>query len=53
MRQVEQLLTLDEAVLRHTHLKTRSIIDFVNTEQEHKNPYVRRVKQEQDAKQQS
>jgi ribosomal protein S6 len=43
MRQVEQVLTLNEEVLRHTHLKARSILDFVNTEQEHKNPYVKQV----------
>lgn len=43
MRQVEQVLTLDEEVLRHTHLKTRSILDFVNTEQEDKNPYLKQV----------
>ncbi|GKZ01134.1 hypothetical protein MPSEU_001064900 [Mayamaea pseudoterrestris] len=43
MRQVEQILTLNEDVLRHTHLKTRSILDFVNTEQEHKNLYIKQV----------
>jgi ribosomal protein S6 len=46
MRQVEQLLTLNEDVLRHTHLKTRSIMDFVNVEQEHKNPFVKQALRE-------
>jgi ribosomal protein S6 len=47
MRMVEQVLTLNEEVLRHTHLKARSILDFVNTEQEHKNFFVKQVRKEQ------
>lgn len=44
MRQVETILTMDEEVLRNTHLKARSIVDFVNTAREERNPYVKQVK---------
>jgi len=44
MRQVEQLLTMDEDVLRNTHLKARSVLDFVNVDRERRNPYVQQVK---------
>jgi len=44
MRQVEQILTMDEQVLRNTHLKARSVLDFVNIEREERNPYIRQVK---------
>ena len=47
MRQVEQILAMDEEVLRNTHLKARSILDYVNISKEEKNPYVRRVKNDQ------
>ena len=43
MRQVEQVLTLDEEVLRNTHLKARSILDFVNIGREERNPYIQQV----------
>jgi ribosomal protein S6 len=43
MRQVEQILTMDEQVLRNTHLRARSVLDYVNIAREEKNPYVRRV----------
>jgi ribosomal protein S6 len=43
MRQVEQILTMDEQVLRNTHLRARSVLDSVNIAREEKNPYVRRV----------
>jgi ribosomal protein S6 len=43
MRLVEQVLALDEQVLRNTHLKTRSILDVVNLEREERNPFVRKV----------
>lgn len=42
MKQVEQLLKMDEEVLRNTHLKARSILDFANV-REDRNPYVQRV----------
>jgi ribosomal protein S6 len=47
MRQVEQILTMDENVLRNTHLRARSILDFVNITRQDKNPYVRRVMERQ------
>lgn len=47
MRQVEQVLKMDEEVLRNTHLKARSILDFVNISREERNPYVQEVRQEQ------
>ena len=47
MRQVEQILTMDEEVLRNTHLKARSILDFVNIGREERNPYIQQVLQEQ------
>ena len=52
MRQVEQVLTMEEEVLRNTHLKARSILDYVNIEREERNPYIKAVKmiQEQDRK---
>jgi ribosomal protein S6 len=47
MRQVEQVLTMDEEVLRNTHLKTRSILDFVNIAREERNPYIKEAKKTQ------
>jgi ribosomal protein S6 len=44
MRQVEQVLKLDENLLRNTHLKARSILDMVNIEREERNPFVKLVK---------
>jgi ribosomal protein S6 len=45
MRQVEQVLKMDEEVLRNTHLKTRSILDFVNIAREERNPFIKQVNQ--------
>lgn len=47
MRMVEQILTMDEEVLRNTHLKARSILDQVNIQREERNPFIRLVKQNQ------
>jgi ribosomal protein S6 len=47
MRQVEQILKMDEEVLRNTHLKTRSILDFVNIAREDRNPFIKQAKQTQ------
>lgn len=50
MRQVEASISLDEVVLRQTHLRTRSKLDYVNIKNEDKNPYIRKVMQmEQEA----
>jgi ribosomal protein S6 len=43
MRQVEQVLNMNEEVLRNTHLKTRSIVDFVNISRHDRNPYIQKV----------
>jgi ribosomal protein S6 len=45
MRQVEQILKMDEEVLRNTHLKTRSILDLVSDAKETRNPYIQEVRQ--------
>ena len=52
MRQVEQVLTMEEEILRNTHLKARSILDYVNLSREERNPYIKLVKkmQEKDRK---
>jgi ribosomal protein S6 len=47
MRMVEQVLTMDEEVLRNTHLKARSILDQVNIQREERNPFIRLVEQNQ------
>jgi ribosomal protein S6 len=44
MKQVEQTLMLQEEVLRNTHLKARSVLDFVNITREERNPYISQVK---------
>jgi ribosomal protein S6 len=46
MRLVEQVLTMDEYVLRNTHLKARSILDQVNTEREDRNPFIKLAEQQ-------
>ena len=46
MRQVESVITLDDTVLRQTHLKARSKLDYVNNPNERKNPYIQEILQE-------
>jgi Ribosomal protein S6 len=48
MKQVEQTLSLNEEVLRNTHLKARSILDYVNISREERNPYITQVKLQQE-----
>jgi len=43
MRLVEQTLAMNEEVLRNTHLKARSILDFANISRAERNPYIRQV----------
>jgi ribosomal protein S6 len=43
MRGVEQILKLDEEILRNTHLRARSVLDICNTAREHKNPFIQRA----------
>jgi ribosomal protein S6 len=47
MRQVEQTLTIQEEVLRNTHLRARSVLDYVNISREDRNPYIKQVKVQQ------
>lgn len=47
MRQVESLINMDDAVLRQTHLKARSKLDYINIQNEDKNPYIRKVLQQE------
>jgi len=47
MRQVESSISMNEVVLRQTHLKTPSKLDYVNIEKEDKNPYIRKVMREE------
>ena len=47
MKQVELTLAMQEEVLRNTHLKARSILDFVNITREERNPYITQVKVQQ------
>lgn len=49
LKQVENVLALNEEVLRQTHLRTRSSLDLVNIQREERNPYIRRVLKEQEA----
>ena len=47
MRQVEQVLKMDEEVLRNTHLRARSSLDLVNL-REDRNPYIKQVLKEKE-----
>lgn len=44
MQQVDQILTMDEEILRNSHLKARSILDYVNIAREDRNPLMRKVR---------
>ncbi|KAL3920458.1 MAG: hypothetical protein SGILL_003254 [Bacillariaceae sp.] len=46
LRQVETILNMDDQVLRVTHLKARSKLDYITMEREDKNPYMQRVLRE-------
>jgi len=50
---VDQTLALSEEVLRRTHLRARSILDYANITREKKNPYLRRVVREEEAHQEA
>ena len=45
IKDVEKILSMNDQVLRNTHLKTRSKLDYISIQKEDKNPYVRRIKQ--------
>ena len=48
MRAVESSINMDDCVLRQTHLKTRSKLDFVNMRNEKKNPYILKIKRQEE-----
>jgi hypothetical protein len=48
MRAVEASISLNDCVLRQTHLKTRSKLDFVNVRNEKKNPYILKMKRQEE-----
>ncbi|CAJ1945904.1 unnamed protein product [Cylindrotheca closterium] len=41
--QVDRILSMNDQVLRKTHLKARSKLDWINTKRMDKNPYVQQV----------
>ena len=43
MGQVDTILKMDEEVLRSTHLRARSTLDFINIMREDRNPYIQQV----------
>jgi small subunit ribosomal protein S6 len=43
LRQVENILNMNDQVLRVTHLRARSKLDYITMEREDKNPYMQRV----------
>ena len=45
IKDVEKILSMNDQVLRNTHLKTRSKLDYISIQKEDKNPYVKRIKQ--------
>jgi ribosomal protein S6 len=48
MRAVEASISLNDCVLRQTHLKTRSKLDLVNVRNEKKNPYILKLKRQEE-----
>jgi ribosomal protein S6 len=49
LKQVENILSMNDQVLRVNHLKARSKLDYITMEREDKNPYMRRIlKQDQE-----
>lgn len=50
LQKVDNILSMNDQVLRNCHLKARSKVDWVSMQRPDKNPYVRAVlKQDQDA----
>jgi ribosomal protein S6 len=46
LQHVENILTMNDQVLRVTHLKCRSKLDYITMEREEKNPYIQRILKE-------
>lgn len=47
---VEKMLDMDDQVLRNTHVKARSKLDFITMQRPDKNPYVQQIFQMDQAK---
>ena len=45
IKDVEKILSMNDQVLRQSHLKARSKLDYISIQKEDKNPYVRSIKQ--------
>lgn len=52
MRQVENILKLDEEILRTTHLRATNKFEDVNNLKENKNEYVQEIMKEMEAAEQ-
>lgn len=48
-QQVQVLLGMNDQVLRQSHLRARSKLDYISMQNPHKNPYIRQVLQEERA----
>ena len=46
LQYVENILSMNDQVLRVTHLKCRSKLDYITMEREDKNPYIQRIVKE-------
>jgi hypothetical protein len=53
LRLVDQTLAMNEDVLRRTHLRARSKMDYVNIKKKKYNPYLQRVAEEMELEQQA
>eukprot|EP00934_Nitzschia_sp_Nitz4_P007456 Nitzschia sp. Nitz4//scaffold224_size33420//15134//15713//NITZ4_007889-RA/size33420-processed-gene-0.29-mRNA-1//1//CDS//3329542647//7446//frame0 len=43
LQRVQRILTMNDQVLRNTHLRARSTLDYISMQRPEKNPYVQRV----------
>jgi ribosomal protein S6 len=46
---VKQTFAMNTEILRETHLRARSVFDFVNVQRQDKNPYIKKVKEQEQA----
>jgi ribosomal protein S6 len=44
IKDVEKILSMNDQVLRNSHLKARSKLDYISIQKEDKNPYVKSIK---------
>ena len=52
LREVTKILDMNDQVLRNTHLKARSKLDYITMERVDKNPYIQQVLQQEAEQQQ-